>query len=44
MPSPTLNDHDIEQLLSQPTPGAIDAVKQQGSGGWRVWHDETFLR
>ena len=28
MPNPPLNDHDIEQLLSQPTAGAIDAVKQ----------------
>lgn len=28
MAKATLSDHDIEQLLSQPTPGAIDAVKR----------------
>ena len=28
MPTPSLNDHEIEQLLSEPTAGAIDAVKQ----------------
>jgi len=28
MPRPPLNDHEIEQLLSQPTPGAIAAVRQ----------------
>ena len=28
MPTPPLDDHGIEQLLSKPTPGAIEAVKQ----------------
>ena len=28
MSRPPLNDHEIEQLLSQPTPGAIAAVRQ----------------